>query len=119
MHTKVTFVLFIFDRLFSEWKMFTLALAAIEHATVFVGANLVRKTARLDLNFYTSVLYLVKPKTKWLEYFLDPGLFFKNRVRYIRSNFKLKSKDEDPTFFTTDPDPAHLEKYSGSNLKSK
>ena len=28
-------------------------------------------------------------------------------------------RDEDPTFFSTDPDPAQLEKYSGSDLKSK
>ena len=28
----------------------------------------------------------------------------------------IKSRDEDPTFFSTDPDPAKLEKYSGSDL---
>ena len=36
-----------------------------------------------------------------------------------RVSDKLKSRDEDPTFFSTDPDPAQLEKYSGSDLKSK
>ena len=30
-----------------------------------------------------------------------------------------KTRDEDPTFFSTDPDPAQLEKYFGSDLKSK
>ena len=32
-----------------------------------------------------------------------------------------KIRDEGPTFFSTDPDPAQLEKYSGSgsDLKSK
>ena len=29
------------------------------------------------------------------------------------------TRDEDPEFFSTDPDPAQLEKFSGSDLKSK
>ena len=36
------------------------------------------------------------------------------------SNFDFPGvRDEDPIFFSTDPDPAKLEKYSGSDLKSK
>ena len=35
--------------------------------------------------------------------------------------FDIKTRDEDPTFFSTDPDPAQLKKNSGSgfDLKSK
>ena len=29
------------------------------------------------------------------------------------------TRDEDPTFFSTDPDPAQLKKNSGSDLKSE
>ena len=33
--------------------------------------------------------------------------------------FSPKNRDEDPEFFSTDPDPAQLKKKSGSDLKSK
>ena len=42
----------------------------------------------------------------------------REKLLHLRLN---KTRDEDPTFFYTDPDPnpAQLEKYSGSDLKSK
>ena len=43
----------------------------------------------------------------------------KGELEIEREN--LTARDEDPTFIPTDPDPARLEKYSGSgsDLKSK
>ena len=54
------------------------------------------------------------------EYIYAKIMSLKLREQRERATFR-KSRDEDPTFFSTDPDPAQLEKYSGSgsNLKSK
>ena len=41
---------------------------------------------------------------------------FSNLVEWWKKNI---SRDEDPTFFSMDPDPAQLGKKSGSDLKSK
>ena len=47
---------------------------------------------------------------------LDP-VFGRNQIQ----NYVLQTRDEDPTFFSTDPDPAQLKKKSesGSDLKPK
>ena len=40
------------------------------------------------------------------------------RIRLPITVNGLNIRDEDPTFFSTDPDPAQLEKYSGSGSDS-
>ena len=54
---------------------------------------------------------------KWTE--RDTETRQKRTYRDTESN--VISRDEDPTFFSTDPDPAQREKdsVSGSDLKSK
>ena len=44
-----------------------------------------------------------------LERFFREGIFEQGK----------KTRDEDPEFFSTDPDPDQLKKNSGSDLKSK
>ena len=46
----------------------------------------------------------------------SPTLWFLPLLKKSSGNTYLKIRDEDPTFFSTDPDPAQLEKYSGSDI---
>ena len=69
-----------------------------------------------------------KPEKKWSkdELLKESRRFnidLTPRLLYARYYFLyfyiLLTRDEDPIFFSTDPDPAQPEKYSGSDLKSK
>ena len=90
-------------------------LLQVIHVCAGIIAEITREcfAAMQGLEVSTQRGFAGRDKFTFVTIELDASMFTAKMFHLIYT------RDEDPTFFSTDPDPAQLKKNSGSDLKSK